>query len=131
MREQARPGAGATVLVVDDDEGVRLVVRRALEVDGFKVVEACDGVRALVALSERRGRVSLVLTDVVMSQMGGRELSAALSYQYPELPLLFMSGYPEDQLRKQGLVPETVGFVAKPFAGGAIAARVRTALGIA
>ena len=119
----------APIVVVDDDADVRAVTRRTLEEFGYQVVEAADGVDAIGAVRERRGRVALVLTDVVMWRMGGAELSACLSSLYPGTPLLFMSGYREDLLRKQGLVPVGGAFVAKPFDPGALALRVRKIIG--
>jgi two-component system cell cycle sensor histidine kinase/response regulator CckA len=123
-----RPPA-ATIVVVDDDADVRAAARRTLEAFGYDVVEAADGVAAIGAVRERSGRVALVLTDVVMWRMGGGELSACLSSLYPGTRLLFMSGYREDVLRRQGLVPIGGAFVAKPFEPDALAGRVRKLLG--
>ena len=117
------------ILVVDDDAALRAATRRTLEELGFEVVEAADGVDAIGAVRERRGRVALVLTDVVMMRMGGAELSTCLSSLYPGTPLLFMSGYCEHQLRKQGLMPVGGAFVAKPFDRDTLAQRVRKLLG--
>ncbi len=122
------PALRAPIVVVDDDAGVRAVTRRTLEEFGYEVVEAADGVDAIGAVRERSGRVALVLTDVVMWRMGGAELSACLSSLYPGTPLLFMSGYHEDVLRKQGLVPVGGAFVAKPFDPDALGERVRKML---
>jgi two-component system, cell cycle sensor histidine kinase and response regulator CckA len=100
-----------------------------LESYGYEVVEAADGVDAIGQFRARDGRISLVLTDVVMWRMGGGELSACLSSLYPGTRLLFMSGYREEVLRKQGLVPNGGAFVAKPFEPEALAGRVRKILG--
>lgn len=121
----ASPPARSPIVVVDDDAGVRAAARRMLEEFGYDVVEAADGVDAIGAVRERSGRVALVLTDVVMWRMGGAELSACLSSLYPGTPLLFMSGYREELLRKQGLVPVGGAFVAKPFDPDALVLRVR------
>jgi two-component system cell cycle sensor histidine kinase/response regulator CckA len=123
------PSSGPTILVVDDDADVRAVTRRALESYGYDVAEAADGVAAIGAIRERSGRVALVLTDVVMWRMGGGELSACLASLYPGTRMLFMSGYREDTLRKQGLLPAGAAFVAKPFAPDALAERARKLLG--
>jgi CheY-like chemotaxis protein len=119
----------APILVVDDDAALRAATRRTLEELGFEVVEAADGVDAIGAVRERRGRVALVLTDVVMLRMGGAELSTCLSSLYPGTPLLFMSGHCEHHLRKQGLMPVGGAFVAKPFDRDTLAQRVRKLLG--
>jgi two-component system, cell cycle sensor histidine kinase and response regulator CckA len=121
--------ASPPIVVVDDDADVRALTKRMLEQLGYEVVEAADGVDAIGAVRERSGRVALVLTDVVMWRMGGAELSACLSSLYPGTPLLFMSGYREDTLRKQGLVPAGGSFVAKPFDPDALGQRVRKLLG--
>ena len=128
MEAGAAPQA-PPIVVVDDDADVRALTKRMLEELGYEVVEAADGVDAIGAVRERRGRVALVLTDVVMWRMGGAELSACLSSLYPGTPLLFMSGYREDTLRKQGLVPSGGAFVAKPFDPDALGQRVRKLLG--
>lgn len=119
------PPERSPIVVVDDDAAVRAATRRMLEEFGYEVVEAADGVDAIGAVRERCGRVALVLTDVVMWRMGGAELSACLSSLYPGTRLLFMSGYREDVLRKQGLVPVGGAFVAKPFDPDALVLRVR------
>jgi CheY-like chemotaxis protein len=121
--------SGPTILVVDDDPDVRRATRRTLEEYGYDVVEAADGVDAIGAVRERSGRVSLVLTDVVMGRMGGGELSACLAHLYPGTRLLFMSGYEEDALRRRGLMPAGGAFVAKPFEPDALASRVQKLLG--
>jgi CheY-like chemotaxis protein len=121
--------SGATILVVDDDPDVRRATRRTLEEYGYDVVEAADGVDAIGAVKERSGRVSLVLTDVVMRRMGGGELSTCLAHLYPGTRLLFMSAYEEDTLRRRGLMPAGGAFVAKPFEPDALASRVQKLLG--
>jgi CheY-like chemotaxis protein len=124
----ARP-LGPTILVVDDDPNVRAATRRTLESYGYDVVEAADGVDAIGALRERLGRIALVLTDVVMWRMSGGELSACLSFLYPGTRILFMSGYPEYVLRRQGLLPAGAPLVAKPFERDALAWSVHKLLG--
>jgi two-component system cell cycle sensor histidine kinase/response regulator CckA len=120
---------GPTILVVDDDPDVRTATRQTLESYGYDVVEAADGVDAIGAFKERSGRISLVVTDVVMWRMGGGELCTCLAYLYPGTRVLFMSGYEEDTLRRQGLLPTGGAFVAKPFEPDALAWRVRKLVG--
>jgi CheY-like chemotaxis protein len=127
--DTSAPALPAPIVVVDDDAMLRAATRRTLEEFGYEVVEAADGVDAIGAVRERCGRVALVLTDVVMLRMGGAELSQCLSSLYPGTPLLFMSGYCENLLRKQGLVPGGSAFVAKPFDRDTLALRVRKLLG--
>ena len=106
--------AGATVLVVDDDPGVREVAIRSLEDSGCHVLEAVDGAGALEVLG-RRGPPDLVLTDVLMRGMGGAELAGQLRARWPVLPILFMSGYPEEHLRRIGALEDTGGVLEKPL----------------
>jgi two-component system, cell cycle sensor histidine kinase and response regulator CckA len=124
----ARPPDRQTIVVVDDDADVRAATRQMLEPFGYEVVEAADGVDAIGAVRERSGAIALVLTDVVMWRMGGGELSACLSSLFPGTRILFMSGYREDVLRRQGLLPVGAAFVAKPFEPDALVSRVRKLL---
>lgn len=120
---------GPTILVVDDDADVRRATRRVLESYGYDVIEANDGVEAVDIFRACAGRIALVLTDVVMWRMGGADLSACLTTLYPGTRLVFMSGYREERLRKQGLVPHGGTFVAKPFEADLLAWTVRRMLG--
>ena len=81
--------------MVDDEEAVRAIVSRTLQARGYEVSQACNGREALESLA-RNGPVDVVLTDVVMPQLGGRELVERLAAQYPDLPVIWMSGYPRD-----------------------------------
>jgi CheY-like chemotaxis protein len=85
----------ARLLVVDDDEMVRAVVSRTLEEEGYEIVQARHGREALQLLA-RDPAVDLVLTDVIMPELGGRELVERLAADFPELPVIWMSGYPRD-----------------------------------
>ena len=104
------------------------MVRRSLEAVGLMVVEAKNGREALemVALGAERPR--LVLSDVIMPELNGRELSEALASTSPALPVLFMSGYTGDDVLARSLLPETAQFIQKPFAPEELVARVRTLL---
>ncbi len=116
------------VLVVEDEPAVRQLVRRALEAAGLTVLEAENGHQALEAVSMRRERPKLVLTDVIMPGLNGRELSERLAAAQPGLPVLFMSGYTGDDVLARSLLPDTAAFIQKPFAPEELVARVRTML---
>ncbi|MBW2240355.1 MAG: PAS domain S-box protein [Deltaproteobacteria bacterium] len=105
--------SGRRVLLVEDEESVRRLVRDCLRRDGFEVVEAADGPAALREAA--RGRIDLLISDVVMPEMRGPELAARLRSGQPELPVLFVSGYSDRQLdlSESGDVPTR--FLAKPF----------------
>lgn len=118
------PPGGGTILVAEDDDGTRATVARVLQRLGYRVLLASDGDQALRLASEHRGQVDLLLTDVMMPGMSGPRLAARFSELAPDVPVVFMSGYPEDALAEvQGLHLES-DFVAKPFTSGLLARRI-------
>ena len=98
----------ATILVVDDEPTVRQLATRALEREGYRVIQATDGLEAL-GLFTHDARIDLLVTDVRMPHTDGIILAAALRRRYPSVPVLFMSGYP------RGTEPAPEPFLAKPF----------------
>jgi CheY-like chemotaxis protein len=122
------PRGTETVLVVEDEDAVRLIVRRVLEEQGYAIIEARDGNDALRVCGQRGDAIHLVLSDVIMPGMGGRELSRALASDRPGLPILFMSGYNDDgELAVTGS-ELGAGVLAKPFTSETLARQVREAL---
>jgi CheY-like chemotaxis protein len=128
LEESPVPGGHETVLVVEDDPSVREIAVRALRARGYQVAEAANGVEAL-AVAERLGnRIDVLVTDMVMPQMGGLDLAEKLRALRPRLRALFTSGYAQDgatQLREL----DDLRFLQKPFTGSALARRVREVLG--
>jgi two-component system cell cycle sensor histidine kinase/response regulator CckA len=120
--------AGETVLVVEDEEAVRSVVSRLLESEGYKVLQAEAGGEALDLVERSGGSVDLVITDVAMPNMNGRELAARLKTLRPQLPVLFISGYTDDDMVRRGLIEPHSPFLSKPFSPEALAAKVRLLL---
>jgi signal transduction histidine kinase/DNA-binding LacI/PurR family transcriptional regulator/CheY-like chemotaxis protein len=116
-----------TVLLVEDDPDVRTAARRFLASHGYDVLVAVDGVDALRIIEEYKDRLDLVITDVVMPNMGGRELASTLRESRPELPVLFVSGYASSSAR-QSLSDEDVQLLEKPFTAQTLVARVRELL---
>ncbi len=102
-----------TVLLVEDEESVRQLVRETLESRGYKVIEAADAERALAMASTQKA-IQLMITDVVMPGMNGQELAKEIVHNHPSIKVLFLSGYAEDTLRQQALPPGTA-FLQKPF----------------
>ncbi|HUR94839.1 MAG TPA: ATP-binding protein [Gemmatimonadales bacterium] len=119
------PRVGETVLVVDDEALVRSMAVRALQEEGFEVLAADSGAAALSLLERDGDRVRLVVTDVAMAGIGGRELGHRLLEARPNLPVLYMSGYPADEVIRRGLLHEHEAFLQKPFAPSVLAAAVR------
>jgi PAS domain S-box-containing protein len=114
-----------TILFVDDDEYVRRAAGRALRARGYTVIEAADGAAALGQLHER---IDLLLTDVVMPKMDGRELADAARAQNPGIRVLYTSGYTDDAIVRHGVLHGQVELIEKPFRMPALAARVRQVL---
>jgi len=117
-----------TVLLAEDEPAVRAVAREALEDHGYRVIEAANGVEALSAARSHIGPLDLLITDMVMPQMGGRELAQRLLAMRPTMRVLFMSGYTDDAHVRQGVSEATSAFLHKPFAIGAFARKVRETL---
>ena len=117
-----------TVLVVDDDASVLRVTAKVLRRVGYNVLEAGSGDDALLTVDEAEGRIDLLLTDVVMPRMNGRELSEALLARYPDVRVLFMSGYTEDEVILQGVRVAEVNFINKPFSVESLRERVKQVL---
>jgi CheY-like chemotaxis protein len=115
------------VLVVEDDPAVRGFVRRTLDAAGYAVLEA-PGPEQALALAARHVGFDVLLTDVVMPGMSGRELAARLHARRPALPVVFVSGYTEDASVRSGTLPPGQIFLEKPFTGAAVAAAVRAVL---
>ena len=119
---------GQKVLVVEDQEVVRNVTRRILEHGGFEVLEAANGREALLNGGDQNVLPDLLLTDVVMPEIAGRELAETLRERRPDLRVLFMSGYTEDHLDKADLQEPLTAFIQKPFTVNALLGAVQNLL---
>jgi signal transduction histidine kinase len=117
-----------TILVVEDDAQMRQYVRRALRQHGYTVLQADNGGAALLILEQHPAPVHLLLADVVMARMTGPQLATRLRAVRPELPALFMSGYPAERVAEAGGLSERDGFVPKPFGPEELLRAVREAL---
>jgi nitrogen-specific signal transduction histidine kinase/ActR/RegA family two-component response regulator len=122
------PGRGETVLLVEDAQRVRAVVREILEMSGYVVLEARHGAEALEVSRAHPGVIHLLVTDVVMPQMSGRELAQRLATLRPELKVLYMSGYTDDAIVRHGVLAAGIAFLSKPFTPDALALKVREVL---
>jgi CheY-like chemotaxis protein len=117
MSEPTRQPSTATILLVDDEDFVRLMMRRILGGAGHRTVEAEDGLQALRALGRDGHGVRLVISDVAMPRMSGDELAAEIRTRWPELPVLLISGYARS-------ISSDVEFLPKPFDSQALLRRV-------
>jgi two-component system cell cycle sensor histidine kinase/response regulator CckA len=115
--------SGGAVLVVEDDPLVRTMVRRSLSEAGFKILEAGDGPEGLRLASEHED-IDVVLTDLALPGIGGRELARRLADVRPDLPVVFMSGYTDDDLARRGLLEAGHPFLEKPFPPEALARKI-------
>jgi two-component system cell cycle sensor histidine kinase/response regulator CckA len=128
-REAPAPARGSeTVLLVEDEDVVRALVREILESFGYDVLEAPDGAAALETSSAHDGPIDLVLTDVVMPGMGGPELISRLRGKRPDAKVVFTSGYSEDAIANDGVLHPGARFLEKPFTAATLAETVRGAL---
>jgi two-component system cell cycle sensor histidine kinase/response regulator CckA len=124
-----RPSPGTeTVLLAEDEEGVRRFAREILTGNGYKVLEAGNGREALLLSEAHRGEIHLLLTDVVMPKMSGRELTERIRPLRPDLRILYMSGYIDDALLRRDVLEDGASFLQKPFTSEALARKVREVL---
>jgi two-component system cell cycle sensor histidine kinase/response regulator CckA len=113
------------VLVVDDEPGLRELVCRSLEAEGYRTLEAGHGAEALEVMESAPGGVDLVVTDVVMPGMDGRELGRRLSQRWPDLPVLYISAYDVNDIFRRGSPRSSAPFLQKPFALEGLVSTVR------
>jgi two-component system, cell cycle sensor histidine kinase and response regulator CckA len=116
------------VLVAEDEPMVRSIVARTLRGCGYGVLEAANGAQALSLLEQENGRVSLIVADVVMPDMGGREMAERAAESWPQIPVLFTSGYTGLDVIRRGLLEEGSEFMQKPLEPETLARRVRDLL---
>ncbi len=122
------PRGSETVLVVEDEEGVRKLVRSVLELNGYHVLEADSGETALEISSAHEGEIELLVTDVIMPKMSGRDLAEALVLLRPSIKVLFLSGYADRAIIEHGILDTGAAFMQKPFTPQALARKVREVL---
>jgi CheY-like chemotaxis protein len=127
MQVSDRPN-GETILIVEDDAVIRNNVRACLQQLGYTAFEAASGDAALAICDEKLGKIDLVMTDLVMPGMSGRETAAILKVRYPEIPLLYTSGYTEDDATHRELLQEGTAFLEKPYTVADLARAVQRAL---
>lgn len=129
----AKPGRRATetVLLVEDEEGVRQLTHDYLETSGYTVIQAADGHTALELARMHQGPIHILATDIVMPGISGRELAERVARIRPEMKVLFMSGYTDQSVVQHGMLESGSVLLQKPFTMGALAAKLREILAVA
>jgi PAS domain S-box-containing protein len=124
------PRGRETVLVAEDEEMVRTLIRGILERNGYTVLTASDGDEAISAASKCRDPIHLILTDVVMPKRGGRDVAESLARIHPGAKVLYMSGYTDESIVHHGVLEEGIAFIEKPFTPDALLRKVRQVLAV-
>jgi len=121
-------GGSGTVLIVEDDDGLRKLAGTVLKQRGYKILEAENGEDALRVSEEYDGQIDLLLTDVVMPKMSGKETAERLQPHYPQMKVIYMSGYTDDAIVHHGVLTPGLNFLEKPFTLEDLARKVREVL---
>ncbi len=121
-------GGTETVLLVEDEPAILRMARMMLERKGYTVLSAVNPQQALETAENHSGRIDLLMTDIVMPEMNGRDLSAKIQSLHPDIKLLFMSGYTDDIIAHQGVLPQGIAFIQKPFSMADLTEKLRDVL---
>jgi CheY-like chemotaxis protein len=125
---RSRSRGSETILVVEDEQGVRDLIARMLGHQGYTILRAESAQEALDISAAHAGRIAMLLTDVVMPHMSGRQLAERLVRERPDMKVLYLSGYTENTVVHHGVLEAGVEFLAKPFSQETLAQRVREVL---
>jgi CheY-like chemotaxis protein len=121
-------GGSETILLAEDEASVRGVIRRALQTHGYTVLTAPGGPEATQTARAHEGPIHLLVTDVVMPNMSGRELAEELTAERPDMKVLFLSGYTDDAIVHHGVLDPGIAFLQKPFTLHELARKLREVL---
>jgi DNA-binding response OmpR family regulator len=124
----ATPQGNETILLAEDEPAVRALARHVLQMHGYRVLEAGQGDKALEIAEGYKGTIHLLVTDVVMPVMGGRQLAERLAATRPGVNVLYLSGYTDDAVIQHGVLQAEMAFLQKPFGPSSLAAKVREVL---
>ena len=123
-----QPRALITVLLVEDEDAVRTVTRRILERDGFRVLEARSGSEGMAAARSSTSPIDLLITDVLLPDIGGGEVAREIVKVQPQIRVLYLSGYSDETLIDQGIAAAPANFIQKPFSSDVLRKRIRSLL---
>jgi two-component system, cell cycle sensor histidine kinase and response regulator CckA len=123
------PGGSETILVVEDEHDLKLMTQELLQERGYRVLTAGNGIDALEVSRAHAGKIDLLITDVIMPGMGGRDLAVRLEGERPDLRVLYVSGYTDDAIVHHGVLSADLAFMQKPFTSEGLARKVRELLG--
>ena len=122
------PRGNETILIVEDEEEVRKLTSKILERQGYRILETFNGDDALLACERRKSPIHLMLADIIMPGMSGSELAKLLKPLYPEIKILYMSGYTDNAIVRHGVLEKGVNYIQKPFTMEGLARKVREVL---
>jgi len=128
LQQAEAPGGNETILLIEDEPQIRRMAFELLGEQGYKILVASNGLEALKILEEDKTAVDLILTDVVMPEMNGRELVNRTALLRPDAKVLYMSGYTNDAIVRHGVLDSDTSFIQKPFSSYALACKVREVL---
>ena len=127
--EKVIKGGGEMILIVEDEDVVRSLTSRALRDLGYSIIEASDGIEALASCEEKGIQsLDLLIADVVMPKMSGRDLTNQLLLKYPKMKVLYISGYTDDVIVHHGVLYKGLPFLQKPYTSSALSKKVREVL---
>ena len=127
---QTSPGRSVpTILLVEDDDQVRGMIRSLLAHEGYSIIEAADGAAGLQAAQAQEDRIDMLLSDMLLPELSGFDLGEKLRAMFPDLKILFISGYVEGDIVQRSMTELGATFLDKPFLPTALLARVREAIG--
>src|SRR5262249_8331382 len=125
------PDGAETILLVEDDDGVRIITRFTLQMHGYTVLEAGNGREAIRLCEGHGGPIHLLLADVVLPDMGGRQVAEKIATMRPRIKVLYLSGYTDDTVVRRGVLAAETAFLQKPFTPITLAQKVREVLDVA
>lgn len=121
-------GGNETLLIAEDSESVRVLIKSVLEKYGYTVIEALDGLDGINKFKENKDSISLALLDVVMPKKGGKETAQEIKKMCPDVKILFTSGYTAEMLHQRDILAEGGGFISKPVTPAELLLKIRVML---